>query len=533
MKLTKKIFITGLLTGLAAQASADVLRMGYASEPSTSDPHYSLHTPNASLVSHVFESLVISDGQSVIKPQLAQSWQQLDEHTWQFNLRKNVNFSNGAAFTTDDVIYSFCRNYSSKKGGRGAVASTVDLIDTVDTPDPHTLIIKTKVPQPDLDRLLRNLKVISASTGQFDNIYFDREADCGVEKYVTTSEIDEGNAIGTGPYTMASFNKGGTSLLERNPNYWGDMPDWSQVEIKTISNDGARIAGLLADDFDVIDGVSTKNLGVLKKRNAFDWTIIPSLRIIFLQLDVDRDQSPGVVGNGDENPLKDPRVRKAISLAINRKVIVDRILDGEGVAANQFAPTFLEGSLQEGDKVEFNPKKAKQLLAEAGYPNGFKLVFSATNNRYLYDSKVSQAITQYLRKVGIKVELNSVTKTVFFSKRRNKEYSMSMGGWSSGSGALALLKSFTATRDKEKGYGTGNYGGYSNPEFDKWLEKGLTTMDKDSRIQAQQKAAKIILNDLPLIPLHWQKYSWAYKNNLTTLGRSDEKTIAMEFRKKS
>ncbi len=533
MSLTKKIFITGLLASAVSQVNAETLRIGYASAPTSADPHYSGHTPTAALRAHIFEALVDVDRESKVSPLLAESWQAIDDNTWRFNLRKDVAFSDGSPFTADDVIYSFCRTYHAKKGKRGAGASSVDLISSMEVPDPHTLIIKTNLSQPELPRMMSYVGIIAANTGEINKLEFNRENQCGVAKFATTEEINSGSKmVGTGPYLAEKFDKSETVRLTQNPSYWGEKPDWQTVEIKTISNNGARIAGLLAGDYDVIEGVSTKNLRWLQERGDFEWTVIPSLRVIFLQLDVDRDQSPGVSSSKGDNPLKNPLVRKAISLAIDRNAIVKFILEGEGVAANQFAPEFLEGALTDAPDIKYNPKKAKQLLAEAGYGDGFKLAFHATNDRYLYDSKVSQAIAQYLKKVGIDVELHSMTKTVFFSKRRSKEYSFSMGGWASGSGPVSLLKSFAATRNKEKGYGSGNYGGYSNPEFDVVLDKALTTMDRSTRVGYQQEATRMILDDLPLIPLHWQKYSWAYKDHIKTEGRTDEKTIAMEFHKK-
>ena len=209
------------------------------------------------------------------------------------------------------------------------------------------------------------------------------------------------------------------------------------------------------------------------------------MRVVYFQFDVARSPSPTVKAADGKNPLQDVRVRRAISMAIDRKTIADRIMDGAATPANQFLPDGMFGTLPHPPELKYDPEGAKKLLAEAGYPNGFELAVSSTNDRYINDAQISQAVAQYLSRVGIKTTVDAMTRSVYFPKRAKREFSFAMGGWSSETGEASSFLQYWVTRfDKAQGLGTSNYGGYDNPEFDGVFKRALVTVDPAERRKA-------------------------------------------------
>jgi peptide/nickel transport system substrate-binding protein len=253
--------------------------------------------------------------------------------------------------------------------------------------------------------------------------------------------------------------------------------------------------------------------------------------VIFFQLDVGREQSPFVKSEDGKNPLKDARVRKAMSLAIDRDAIVKRIMDGAADPAYQFLPTGMFGTLPNPPKLAYDPAAAKKLMAEAGYAKGFQLTLSATNDRYINDGQITQAVAQYLTQIGIKTEVDAMTRAIFFTRRAKKEFSVALGGWGSTTGeASSFLRLWPATTNEDKTVGTSNYGGYKNEEFDKLIRAAVSTLDDEKRADLLRQAGPKVIEDGAFIPLHFESSIWAYKADVTVTGRADQFTLAMSVR---
>jgi len=249
--------------------------------------------------------------------------------------------------------------------------------------------------------------------------------------------------------------------------------------------------------------------------------------VMFFQLDVGRDQSPLVKSPKGDNPLQNQKVRQAMSMAIDRKAIVERIMDGVAEPANQYIPVGMHGSIMDAPALEFNPKKAKELLAEAGYPDGFELTLSATNDRYINDAQLTQAVAQYLSRIGIKVNVDTMTRSVYFPKRAKREFSVSLGGWGSETGeASNFLQYWVTTTNKDLGVGGSNYGAYSNPELDEKFLTAIRTLDDDKRGELLQQAVQLSLDDMAHIPLHFESGVWAFRKGINYVGRADQRTMA-------
>ena len=313
-------------------------------------------------------------------------------------------------------------------------------------------------------------------------------------------------------------------MLRGNPDHAGAKPRWDKVTLKPVTNTGARVAGLLAGDFDMIVDPAAQDLPRIKQRGGFAWTATPSDRIMFLQPDIGRASSPQVTTPDGRNPLQDPRVRRAISLAIDRRAIVERLMDGLAVAADQYAPPAMPGAVADPPPRQYDPVAAKKLLAEAGYPDGFALTLAATNDRYINDAKVAQALGQFLTRIGIKVNVDVMPQTVFFPSRPKRLFSLSLGGWGLGD-ASRFCASSSPRRTAEHGVGTSNYGGYSSAAFDQRARCGAWSTWTRSGATANWRTRRASrCKDDALIPLYWETTVWAYKDRYTYTGRVDQLT---------
>ncbi|WEX11009.1 ABC transporter substrate-binding protein [Chelativorans sp. AA-79] len=513
-------------------AAAEDLTIGLASEPTAVDPHYHDVSPNNALAMHIFSALGELDADQNVHPSLALSWDTEDDNTWVFKLRDDVTFSDGSKFDADDVIFTFCRVMNNEGSVAATASSEVTNFASVEAPDPYTIRIKTKNVEPLLPELLSQILVLSDGIVEHGDLSFDLENDCGVTgAWPTVDDFNNGDAaIGTGPFVLEKFSKGAGITISRNENYWGKAPEWDKVSFVPVPSAGPRLAGLLSGDYDLIENPAARDIGQIEKRDDLEYTAAASNRVIFLQMDIGREDSPFVEADDGSNPFQDERVRRAVSLAIDRQAIVDRIMDGFAQPAYQFVPDGMFGGIENPEPLNYDPERAKELLVEAGYPDGFKITFHATNDRYINDSQVAQAIAQFLTRVGIQTELDAMTRSIFFTRRSNKEFSFSMGGWgSSEGGAASFLRQYVTTENDDLGVGASNYGAWSDPEFDEVLLKAITTIDENERKALLQKAEQMAVDKLGFIPIHFESSIWAHRKGLNYEGRKDQYTLAYKI----
>lgn len=515
----------------ASSAFAQSLTIGLSSEPTAADPHYHKQTQNDALAAHIFESLILRDADMQLVPGLATSWKNLDDNTWELKLREGVKFSNGEPFSSKDVLFTICRTLNNKTNITASYTQLTKVLADVQIPDDHTVILKTKQPMPLLPaELARQLPIIWNGILEHGPLTFAPEEGCGVKgQWPTVVEFNNGSyAIGTGPYKLKSYVKGTGIELERNENYWGEKPHWKTVKFVPAPNAGPRLTGLLSGDFDVIENPAARDLPRLKDSGGkFDYVVTPSTRLIFFQPDAGREQSPFVKSPDGKNPLQDVRVRRAINMAIDREAITKRIMEGLAPAAYQYMPDGMFGALPKAPVIKYDPEAAKKLLAEAGYPDGFELTISSTNNRYINDGQIAQAVAQYLSRIGIKTSVDAMPASVYFPKRAKREFSFSIGGWPSENGeASALFHLWVASTRADTGIGTSNYGGFSDAEFDAVYDEAAVTVDPEKRKALLEKATQIALDKVPHIPLHFESSIWAFRKGLAYEGRRDQYTLA-------
>ena len=504
-------------------AHAAELRIGLAADVTSLDPHYVNLAPNNSAASHVFDALVHVDADARLVPGLATSWRAIDPTTWEFKLRKGVKFHDGSDFSAEDVLFSLERP-ATLTASPGPFTGFVKPITAKKLVDPWTIQLKTAAPYAMLPYDLNSIFIVS------------KKASAGA----STEDFNSGKAaIGTGPYKLLRFARGDRIELVRNEAYWGNLAGapaaWDKVTLRILPADTARIAALLAGDLDAIENIPTADLTRLKTNANFRLEQKVSWRTLLVHMDQYRDQAPHLADKAGKalarNPFKDARVRLALSKAINRKAIVERVMEGYAISAGNLVSPPVFGHVEALKAEAYDPDGAKKLLAEAGYPDGFSLTLHAPNNRYVNDEQVAQALAQMLTRVGIRTKVEAMPASVFFGKARAGEFSFSLLGWGSFSGDLAL-RALAATPNPEKGYGAWNWGRYSNPKMDAMLEQGFATLDEKKREALAREAATLALKDTPVILLHHQLASWAMKKDIAYRPRTDEFTFAHHFQRR-
>ncbi|MFO1317158.1 MAG: ABC transporter substrate-binding protein [Burkholderiales bacterium] len=517
MRLTRFLCAALAAACAALPAYAANLVIGLGTDVTSTDPHYHNLTPNNNVASHLYGYLVERNEKSQPVPGLATEWKAIDPTTWEFKLRKGVKFHDGSEFTAADVVASIERVPKVPNSPSPFTAYTKQ-IQKIDVVDPYTIRFRTATPYPLMPSDMSQIAIISR---QYAN--------------ATTEDFNSGKAaIGTGPYKLVRFAKGDRLELARNDAWWGGRTPWEKVTLRILTQDAARVAALLAGDVQVIENVPTADVAKLKGDRKLAIYRSVSDRLMYVHMDSDRNVTPTVTAKDgkplDRNPLKDPRVRKALSKMINRPAIVERVMEGEAVPAGQVVPDFLFGATKNLKVEAYDPEGAKKLLAEAGWPDGFKVTLHATNNRYVNDAKIAQAIAQMWTRGGIQTEVVAMPSATFFPQATDLKFSVLQAGWSTGTGeSSSSLKALLMTFNKDKGFGTANRGRYSNTKVDALTEDALQTVDDVKREAYLQRAAELAIGDTGLIPLHFQISLWATREGITYAPRVDEQTLAWKF----
>jgi peptide/nickel transport system substrate-binding protein len=481
------------------------------------DPHFHNIGPNNLVGWHVFDALTRVDDNARLVPGLAESWKAIDPTTWEFKLRKGVKFHDGSELTAEDVIFSIDRPATIDKSPGPFTTFTKPIVEK-QAVDRYTVRVKTATPYAMVPYDMNSIFIVS------------KKAASGA----TQADFDSGKAmVGTGPFRFAGFKRGDRVELARNDAYWDAKPAWDRVTLRILPNDPARMAALLAGDVDAIENVPTADAAKLATNANFRTDQKVSWRTVFLTLDQARDSPPGVTDKAGKplgkNPFKDARVRLAVSKAINRQAIVDRMMEGSALPASNVVAPPIFGYASALKPDTYDPEGAKKLLAEAGYPDGFGVVLAAPNNRYVNDEQVAQAVAQMLARIGIAVRVEAMPAAAYFPKARAGEFGVAMLGWGSFSADLAL-RSLALTPDADKGFGTWNWGRYSNPKVDALVVQAFATVDEAKREALAREAMTLAMRDHAVIPLHHQMATWAMKKGLAYKPRTDEYTFAFEFR---
>ena len=520
MMLVRTVALAAVLAWAAASAQATDLKAGLVLEPSSIDPHYHNFTPNNAIAQHFFDGIANFNEHQQPVPGLAQSWRSIDDTTWEFTLRPNVRFHDGTPLSFDDIPFSVERaeHIPNSPSSFAMFATGMQFVRVSD----RVFQVKTATPNPIVPNNLANIMIVQ----------HQRAAGAG------TPEFNSGAAtIGTGPYRFVGFEPGNRLSMVANPDYWGGRPEFDHVEIRFIKSGAPRVAALLSGDVDLIDAVPPPDIRRLRADPRITVTSGVTNRLIFLGFDQFRTETPDVSGTGGRNPFLDERVRRAISKAVNRDALVERMMEGAAEPAGQMLPGFYFGTSPRLHPEPFDPEGARRLLAEAGYPGGFDVVLHGPNDRYVNDAAVAQAVAQMLSRVGIRVSVETLPGNVFFpaatsgGPNRTPKFSFILNGVNSGTGeSSAGLRSALGTIDPARGFGASNRGHYSNPAFDALIEQALGTIDDTKRADLLARAIDLAIGqDVAIAPLYFQLSVWASRKGLVYAPRSDETTEVMSL----
>lgn len=518
-KLSTLALIAALI-GPSATAWAEDLRIGFADPLSSIDPQLNNHAGDHSVAQHFWPAIVAQGPEGGTMAALAAEWKNTSPTTWEFKIRDKAVWTDGKPVTADDIAFSYQRA-QNVPGSVASFKSFLRSIDKVEVKDPHTLVITTKAPDPLLPINLSSLYVVSKHIGAT----------------ATTDDYNSGKAmVVNGPYAFVSYTPGDRVEMKRNETFWGTKAEWDKVSYRYIANAAARTAALLSGDVDVIDKVSVSDIEKLEKNPKVKVWSYPGLRVLILQPSFNSSPSKFITDKAgkqlDKNPLLDVKVRKALNIAINREAIADRVVRGGATVATQWMPAGSFGYDSDNAKIENDPQKAKALLAEAGYPNGFKLTMHVPGDRYPLGPETAQTVAQFWTRIGVETQVEVVPFSVYSGAANKNDYAMSMIGWGNGTGeGTYAMTSILATNDSSKGLGASNWGRYSNPKLDEALAAAGSEFDDAKREAIIKGAVKTVMNDVGIIPLYHYKNIWASRPDLKVVPWNSDRTVAMQVHK--
>jgi peptide/nickel transport system substrate-binding protein len=514
-----RLCAVALLALVATAAHAQNLRLGYRTEPTSLDPHYHNATPSSQIAVHVFDTLTTQAGDNIadLEPRLATAWRATDATTWEFKLRPDVRFSDGTPFTADDAVFSFerARTLPTPMGGYRSYLGPVVSMEAV---DPLTLRVHTSATSPFLPIALSRIFILSRKI----------HGDAPTEAFNTGRAL-----VGTGPYRVLSVSGMDRVEMERKDDYWGQKPVWKHVSTRLISNDAARLAALLAGDVDVIETVPTQDAARLAHDPRVNESPIVSQRVMYFWFDwLNTGPSPNYADVDGKplpkSPFLDLRVRQAFNKAIDRRAIVDKVMDGFALPAAQFMRPG-EPGYAPGVAVEpYDPEGARKLLADAGFPHGFRLTVDGPSDRWNNDGRVVATVAQMLSRIGITAKAEALPFAIYVPRESHGDFSFHLSGAGSWTGeGSSALQDTVATQDASKGWGAVNRGRYSNPQLDAMIGEAMHTLDDQRRNALDIDAMRLVARELPMIMLYQEMNIWAARKGFRYIARHDEKTLAM------
>jgi peptide/nickel transport system substrate-binding protein len=443
---------------------------------------------------HVIEPLIEMDfSRNEYAGVLAESWE-FQGRKWIFRLRKNVRFHDGSPFTSKDVLFSLDRMVNDKKSLQ---ASNFIEVTGVEAPDDHTVVISTKQPSAVLLERLNNRFIVSQSAVEKNNNQLDNYK------------------IGTGAYKITSWQRDGLLVLARNDDYWRAKPEIKEAIFKTVKEEAARVSGLLAGQADVISNLPIEEIPRVAKHPRTRVEKVPGYRMYFLAMNV------------THKPFDNKLVRQAFNYSIDPVVILKHIYEGNGYVLNGPLSSNMVGYDPAIKRYPFDPKRARELLAKAGFPNGLDVKLYLAPDRHLKGKEVCQVIASQLNESGIKAELVP------------QEYPIYWGREGVNGGKLPFYYAGRSAFDADTFYdqyfhtGVTKRTNYSNPEFDKLVEEEQRTGDPKKRLAALQQAGRIIIEDAPIVPLYTLAEIYGVARNVVWKGNPNNEIIVSDMKIKA
>ena len=476
-------------------ATRDRVTIYHSSVADSIHPYNHSSSPIYGNWQHVIEPLIELDyDKKDYVGVLAESWQ-FQGNKWAFKLRKGVKFHNGAPLTSKDVAFSV-EKMRDTKGGSLQAPNFKDVTE-IQTPDDSTVVFVTKQPLAIfLDRLENRFILSKVAGDKFGDKLYD-------------------NPIGTGPYKFVSYQRGGNMVFTRNDDYWGGKAAIKEVIFRKVTEEAARLAALEAGQTDFINNVPVHEVARLEKHPRVRVDKVEGLRMFFLAF------------NMAHKPWDNKLVRQAANYSVDAPAIVKNIFDGIGYPCNGPVGSNVIGADPKLKRYPYDPKKAKDLLTQAGFPNGCDIQLYYSAGRYPKDREVCQVVAAQMVKGGFRVEMISQEWALFWGNQ-----GVNGGGlpfYYIGRGSLTDADTLY---DQYFRTGTTKRTNYTNPELDKIIEEQQRTPDQKKRVPLLQKAGKMIMDEATFIPLYNLADLYGATKNLVWKKRPDEKILAWEMKVK-
>jgi peptide/nickel transport system substrate-binding protein len=499
---------------LLATTSLHAAEFKWASttDPQTLDPHAVNSAPVLGFLNNVYEGLVRRGKDMRVEPALATAWEPIgDGEGWRFTLREGVMFQDGSAFDAQDVLFSYQRASSEAADTRSWFAPISD----VKVVDDYTVDFLTNAPNPLFPSSIANWMIMDSDWAEANEAALP-DKDNG--NYATL------NANGTGAFQVTAREPGLRTVLEPFEGWWGDAEhNITRAEFTPIQNPATAVAALLSGDVDMINPVPIQDAERLS--TSPDVTVIKGIeaRVIMLGFPHEADVLKYGADQGKPNPFLDTRVRKAVAHAISVPAILRTIMRGNAEAASQLVSPAMNGySRVLSERPPFDVAKAKELLTEAGYPEGFSFGLKCPNDRYLNDEAVCQAVVSMLAQIGLTAELDAMPVRNYWPELREDNYDMYLLGWSPGTfDAEHPIRFLATTPNPDKKLGSWNFGGFSNARVDELLPLIQSEINADTRQAMLDEVVKIIQDEQAYVTLYVQPLVWGTGKNIELTQRPD------------
>ena len=436
----------------------DTITVAIGADVTSFDPHVGKETPAVAITNHIYDTLVTVDPETnEVVPQIAESWEILSDTEYRFHIREGLKFHNGEDLTAEDVKYSLDRAIASP-----AVSYVVDFIDEVIVEDDYTVLVKLDSPYAPA---LRNLAVPFAAIVPMD--------------YTSANEdILRTAPVGSGPYKFDEWSQNDHTRIVANEDYYAGAPKTKYIEFRVVPEAAQRTIALETGEVDIAYDPLTADKARIAENEDLALYSAPSLTCYYLSMNMNKE------------PFNNKLVRQAISHAIDRQLIVDTLYNGAGQAADDIVAPAVFGYYGCGVD-EYDPELSKQLLAEAGYPDGFSCTIWVNNNQERVEA--CQVLQAMLGEVGIDCSLEVMEFGTFISRTTSGEHDMAYFGWVT-STMDADYTYYSLEHSSQQG-AAGNRTFVNDPEVDRLVEIGRSSTDESVRLQAYKDLA-IYLKDL-------------------------------------
>jgi len=473
------------------------------------DPHAVNSAPVLGFLNNVYEGLVRRGKDMSIEPSLATSWSPIGEgEGWRFVLRQGVTFQDGSAFDAEDVIFSYQRASSEQADTSSWFAPVSEVIKV----DDFTVDIMTTAPNPIFPDSIANWMMMDSGWAAANNA---ERPDKDQGNFATL------NANGTGPFQIASRQPDLSTVLEPHAGWWDEVEhNLTRVEMTPIQNSATALAALLSGDVDFINPVPIQDAARLQGNP--DVQVIQGIEARVIMLGFDQQPGAAESGQGASDMFLDVRAREAVAKAVNVPAILQTIMRGNAEVASQLVSPAMRGySDAQAAPYSFDPDAARALANEAGL-TGQAISFKCSNDRYLNDEAVCQAITGMLAQAGMDVSLDAMPVSNYWPELRADNFDMYLLGWSPGTfDAEHPIRFLGSTPNEEKRLGSWNFGAYSNDRIDTLLPMIQSEIDDTARQGMLDEVAKIMQDEVAYVPLYVQPLVWGARSNIEVTQRPD------------